>query len=1015
MQRRLRKESPPEADAAAPQKASAESIQPTFDEAARGLLDERGNPPPAVSQLGASLFESAVTAEHGGLPRSPLLSPHGGSLLSPLDTPQESPLQTPLTSDGFPPFAPTPVHTESDEEDHYAERYLSASGKAVRREKRPAIPNRNLRRGRVVLAEPTPPLVQDNVRRNKRRSVSTSGRLQGLRSLTDLRADFARLASDDLGSSHKVVDSKDFMYYAARLDRPRLSEETQTPTSQASPFLPFSNQSRPSKDAYRITPPSLEVGNTKQRLASSESQTSSIGRWKIIARRSDKAKAKAKAERKERGRAETGEEKRNSDGTKRLVMNYDELVLLERFNAAGYPSRGDAKKTLSADGPAGLPRGRHEGYESFRVPSRGYPPSSAGSSVRPSGEITSPLGSPPICRSLDPTFLRNASCSLDEPRAGASPSKSRSCPAKGALSSLSTSVSASKLGSDPKEAAPGPAPRKKKSRFKRIFSKEGSAAGPQTRSAELQVLEAQDNELLEVRLDERHLNVIVLVLQTSADEVSVQAGSIRGLLGEVLAPVFTSRTYEQMIAYDTLIAQSIFFLADRLDLLGFMAERFKEAEALEAPGLQLKILTLLNVWLECKPEDVVEWDDEPLNLVLNSARNKRGVVADTCRQLGRKVSAVRVQDSKHEAMLQKTSKAITWKGEVHAAISFLENFAPETTELDCVEVNLLAKYLAAVDLVFFREATQPKQLELKLKQLHGGGTPTHLTNLDHRQMIQRAGRLAMRAEMIKHWTLCSVFNTRSPERRGHVASQFVFVAHRLITYGDLEGASVIVNALRSDCFTRQDFPVTWWHMERLGSAGVLDNVSAMLTDSYKRTLTNLADPVTPIFTGKQGLFAKMLEEHSSMPHFIRTALNTLEGQEARCVPAETALKYAWEPRMLASGPLLDLSKYERMWQLHAAARARVKVAHPYGTVTRDAYVMQLYEPGRFCWGTEEGFCPTKPTPNKQLDALSELVERSILRRWTMMAPGALSLEDSRPMVLQALRARGVEGERRYGY
>ena len=48
--------------------------------------------------------------------------------------------------------------------------------------------------------------------------------------------------------------------------------------------------------------------------------------------------------------------------------------------------------------------------------------------------------------------------------------------------------------------------------------------------------------------------------------------------------------------------------------------------------------------------------------------------------------------------------------------------------------------------------------------------------------------------MLRHWLLCQAYGSTTPGRRVKVIRKFVTVAELLVSYGDLEGAWVILDA-----------------------------------------------------------------------------------------------------------------------------------------------------------------------------------------------------------------------------
>ncbi|KAI9850500.1 MAG: hypothetical protein M1838_005564 [Thelocarpon superellum] len=531
-----------------------------------------------------------------------------------------------------------------------------------------------------------------------------------------------------------------------------------------------------------------------------------------------------------------------------------------------------------------------------------------------------------------------------------------------------------------------------------LFSPDGL-----TRRPFAQELGAQ--EVLQLRVGKE----VVLVFERVSGAIQPTAGTLRAIVGELLGPVFPKGLAPQK-KYTSLVLRSLPLLAPDFDLLKFLAERFTEAHGLKCGRMQVKILLLLETWAEIKEDECVKWDPEMLDVFLRGNVIDDGLVHVTAQTLARRISTLqkerrdRLKETEFmdymeymyggtpeypetaEGTLMTEVQAVTLnrRSEYRDAIKALKPAPSRQSAVMILDHALLAQYLAAVDLIFFREAVDPTGLETRLKHHPFTGSVSVIT-----PELLRACRLDKRSKMIRQWVLFSILNTDRPTKRAQMVTKFVKVAELLVFYGDLHGADVIVRAIEEK-FSRDAFKVSWRDLDKEGISGLLENLSYMLGARYEDTLENLLDPVIPIFAGRTGLRQEITKEYTRNVHLVRESYNALDGKTTRNVDASLAIPYAHDAVTLLRGAVLDLAKFKKLWDLVDAARDRVVETHLFGTVSKNSFLTELYDPGCSAWGPRDqlSLASASPFVNDKLDNISVDVERSIMRAWMAKVPSS---------------------------
>ncbi|KAI9845019.1 MAG: hypothetical protein M1837_005163 [Sclerophora amabilis] len=524
-----------------------------------------------------------------------------------------------------------------------------------------------------------------------------------------------------------------------------------------------------------------------------------------------------------------------------------------------------------------------------------------------------------------------------------------------------------------------------------LLRKHGKEAGSGSELLALAIPGKQ--EIVEVR----HSGHVVFILEHDSSEkcIKVQAGTLGCILGELTSPAL-NETVDTQRCYQKLITHSVLFLAD-VDLLGLLEHEFRRATDSHR---RYRILGTLQTWLAEQPEDALHWNQNTFDTIFDSTKDIGDEIADQCRKLSFELSAIHSNEKKHESYLQKSSRRIDLKLELDQAVTRVEQNRSEIDWIYDVGADHLAQYLAALDLIFFREAVRPKQLRLKLKDATPDGPSDRVKDPLRRGMITRANRLEKREKMLRHWVQYECMLSGGRHQRARLMKFFVNVAKALLHYGDFQGATTIVNALLTHNLSKTCFPQTWKILDAEGVAGDLRCLQYAVEEGYDSALRTANDPVVPIWTGPKGILRKITEEYDSPSHRIRETLNVVKGKGIVSTTFPSEFPYpAIRGDLPSPHHLHDLSKYARLWQVVLDARARIQTCHTFGTLGRDAYALHIFEPAaHITLPVREGTFRV----NRFLGSLSEGVEKAILRAWMVRAGAVMSEAHTRRFVLDYL-------------
>lgn len=115
-----------------------------------------------------------------------------------------------------------------------------------------------------------------------------------------------------------------------------------------------------------------------------------------------------------------------------------------------------------------------------------------------------------------------------------------------------------------------------------------------------------------------------------------------------------------------------------------------------------------------------------------------------------------------------------------------------------------------------------------------------------RHQADRAARLERRAPMVAHWVLCEILEASNPTQRADYLLFFTIVTETMMRSGDMEGASVIFNALTDEKLSAVHFPMAWHTAAAVAAKAKLTDVQSALGEYSARICSGLADPVIPI-------------------------------------------------------------------------------------------------------------------------------------------------------------------------
>lgn len=99
---------------------------------------------------------------------------------------------------------------------------------------------------------------------------------------------------------------------------------------------------------------------------------------------------------------------------------------------------------------------------------------------------------------------------------------------------------------------------------------------------------------------------------------------------------------------------------------------------------------------------------------------------------------------------------------------------------------------------------------------------------------------------------------------------------------------------------------------------------------------------------------------------------------------------------------------QRTWAVHQMAWSRVLVGHSFGTIDRQSYALQIYDPNPVLWKEWKHV-----KPNQRLTDISRVVETRILFAWQKCMWGGSPGWQQRQFVLDFLHKRAVANDERF--
>ncbi|RPA89807.1 hypothetical protein L873DRAFT_585055 [Choiromyces venosus 120613-1] len=427
---------------------------------------------------------------------------------------------------------------------------------------------------------------------------------------------------------------------------------------------------------------------------------------------------------------------------------------------------------------------------------------------------------------------------------------------------------------------------------------------------------------------------------------------------------------------------------------------------------------------------IIQWQKEkPEDFFTEQVGSARYAVFETLRMTGNMTAARLLSDSciehqRHYVDYVKFahSQKEGWVPFRDLIFAYRRLVTPELCAkgLTGIDYEDLAKYLAVMDLLLFRDASEVSTLHEWWKEKEDEMKPRyHYNDLWPVEKdtpwwwaVERVQRQLVRAEMITHWTRLEVVQLETVKERAKMIEIFIDTAGSLLEKNSLNSAHCIGEALTTPLI--RSLGRSWDFVDEAHQAR-FEVIKTFMEDGVLHGPEACKAPVIPYYPD----FLKLVTEaYNKKDH-----ANRLSTMSANLVHKDALLddfgsfcegeKPDFETIPSYTGILhksIDLTKYKMLLETIQECRGRAKKDYEFcGMITRSCYGLRFHLLGPSNYRSLnrlEGRVAVDSHKGR-LNDLSNLVETRMLEAWALLAitdisPRLLTPEIKRDILLQDL-------------
>ncbi|KAF8457427.1 ras guanine nucleotide exchange factor domain-containing protein [Terfezia claveryi] len=446
-----------------------------------------------------------------------------------------------------------------------------------------------------------------------------------------------------------------------------------------------------------------------------------------------------------------------------------------------------------------------------------------------------------------------------------------------------------------------------------------------------------------------------LVIEIVNGTPTVIAGTVEGLMMELCAPIsdksdptFTDR-----------FLRTCGNFCSPLLILEMLTEYHEKNFDL---AYRRRVIEIIIRWLRIQPEDLFEGDKlSPVLTTFVKELNQHGYqpwnqeLQSTCEKVSKKVESYQELCKSRELYCLDTL--------VEEAV-----LSRESKIMD-IDMEDLAKYVAALDLILFRDASENRTVRAWSRR----STDSDLKTSEDHVLNERVDRVLRRAEMIRDWVSFEIL-AAAPDLTVLYIEKFISLAKMLYDLGNFQSSLSIVDALTADEIGNL---TDLWEGISNEKFDTLEELKALNTDQgYAKALSEACVPVVPCLSR----FLDHVDKTSAGMFYLRdgTKKNHMDltidkcgythfpGPSSFCTPGSNQLPHL----------LYDITKHGLFYHQIHLARQKAWRAHNFDRLSRQAWVFSMHVPGR------SAFCRTTLGEKPKRD--SNLTQESITPKHSMI-------------------------------
>ncbi|GAO47448.1 hypothetical protein G7K_1655-t1 [Saitoella complicata NRRL Y-17804] len=499
----------------------------------------------------------------------------------------------------------------------------------------------------------------------------------------------------------------------------------------------------------------------------------------------------------------------------------------------------------------------------------------------------------------------------------------------------------------------------------------------------------------------------VLVLSCEDGKTWPAAGTAELVVSEMISPL--GREPDEAYV-DFIIKMYGLFMTD-YQFLTLLTEHYHKSERSLAKWdrevMQKRMLKILETWIKTQPEKLIGCEEtiQGLEEFCELARITHDKEIDKVWDLFEHEHGLA---QKYEADV----KAITVSldSEFKASATMQTN-TPYVSPLLALETNEIAKYLSALDYILYRDASQMTPLRAWWQKRRNG-------NDCDRNALATIDRIFARTAMVQHWVAVEVLGAVGVERRREVICKFIGVAKILKALNNFQSLICVVNGLTHPTVKKLG---ETWRLIPPAYTTLLDEYSCLAAEAhslpassaYRRSLAKAKSPTIPYFP----FFSRDVSIFQDSEMSFLCPRNDKSLPRHHSIGSSQALSSFATSSILESQEMdpvmVNLQKFRKTYDV--ISRAQGYSSRPYAfqsNLGMNSYSLRLYVPGRNTmskWSSSSEKLGPVPSTGP-LDHVGEVVERTIIRAWTLSHSDAesSSVEEGRGKLLKELLGKCME-------